>query len=120
MRSSALSIKAFGVYAVLTGLGLMIAPALFLAPFGIPAPVEIWVRVLGALAIVLGFYYWACGRAGATAFFKASVVGRLLFFALCVLLVLLAAAPLPLLVFGAIDVIGAAWTAYALRAEATN
>lgn len=117
MRSSALSIKAFGVYVILTGLGLVIAPAMLLSMFGLPAPSEIWVRVLGALALVVGYYYWACGTAGAKTYFRASIVGRLLFCAQCILLVLLAAAPLQLIIFGVIDVIGAAWTAYALRAE---
>lgn len=117
MRSSAFSILVFGVYVIFMGLGLMIAPALVLPIFGLPAPGEIWVRVLGALALVVGYYYWACGRAGAKAFFKASIVGRLLFCALCVLLVLLADAPLQLIIFGVIDVAGALWTAYALRAE---
>jgi hypothetical protein len=67
--------------------------------------------------MVVGYYYWACGSAGAKAYFKASIVGRFLFCALCVLLVLLADAPPPLILFGVVDVMGAAWTAYALRAE---
>lgn len=117
MRSSALSIKAFGVYAILMGLGLVITPTMLLSLFWLPAPGEIWIRVLGALALVLGYYYWVCGTAGAKAFFKASLVGRILFCALCILLVLLAGAPLQLILFGAIDAMGAAWTAYALRAE---
>lgn len=118
MRSSSLSIKAFGVYAILMGLGLAIAPATLLSVFGFPAPTEIWVRVLGALAVVLGYYYWACGAARAKAFFEATIVGRLLFCALCILLVLWAAAPLQLVLFGLVDATTAAWTAYALRAEA--
>jgi hypothetical protein len=117
MRSSVLSIKTFGAYAILMGLGLAIAPAMLLPIFGLPAPSEIWVRVLGALALVVGYYYWACGAAEAKAFFKASLVGRLLFGTSCILLVLLAGAPLQLILFGAIDAMGAAWTAYALRAE---
>jgi hypothetical protein len=117
MRSSALSIKAFGVYVILTGIGLVVAPAMLLSLFGFAAPTEIWIRVLGALAVVVGYYYWACGMADAKAFFKASIIGRLLFCALCVLLVVLAGAPMPLIIFGAVDVAGAAWTSLALRSE---
>ena len=118
MNSASFSMKVFGAYIVLTGAGLLLAPALLLALFGLPAPAEVWVRVLGALAVVVGYYYyWACAAAGATAFIRASVAGRLLFCGLCVLLVLLASAPWQLLIFGALDVLGAAWTASALRGQ---
>jgi hypothetical protein len=118
MHPASLSIKVFGVYVVLTGIGLLLAPGLALAPLGIAAPTEIWARVLGALAIVLGYYYWSCGVAGAQAFFEASVKGRLLFTALCVLLIVAFGAPWQLLLFGAVDVAGAAWTWRGLRMPA--
>ncbi len=117
MQSSAFTIKVFGVYVALTGIGLLTFPNLILGLFGFAPTVEIWVRVVGALAVVLGYYYWACGAAGATAFFKATVPGRLGFCALCIGLVAVAGAPLPLLAFGVVDVAGAAWTYLALRRE---
>ncbi|MFN0183957.1 MAG: hypothetical protein ACKVQR_09085 [Aquabacterium sp.] len=115
MPSPALTIKVFGAYAMVAGTGLLLAPALALAPLGIAAPQEVWIRVVGALAMVVGYYYWACGAAGATAFFRASVHGRLAFCLLCLGLVTLAGAPIQLMVFGLVDVLGAAWTAMALR-----
>lgn len=118
MNSSAFSIKAFGVYVLLTGITLVVAPNFLLSLFGIAAAIEIWVRVVGALAVVLGSYYWACGAAGATAFFRATLVGRPLFCALCLGLVAFAGAPWQLLLFGVVDLLGAAWTASALRGEA--
>lgn len=117
MNSSALSIKVFAVYVILTGITLVLVPNLLLSLFGFAAATEIWVRVLGALAVVVGSYYWICGAAGATAFFRATLVGRPLFCALCLGLVIFAAAPLPLLLFGLVDLLGAAWTALALRSE---
>jgi F0F1-type ATP synthase membrane subunit a len=117
MPSSAFTIKAFGVYVVLTGVGLLLFPNTILGLFGFAPTAEIWIRVVGALAVILGYYYWACAAAGATAFFKASIVGRLGFCALCIGLVAVAGAPLPLLVFGVVDVFGAAWTDLALRRE---
>jgi hypothetical protein len=117
MRSASLSIKVFGVYAVVTGLGLFLAPALVLAPLGFAAPAEIWVRVLGAVSTALGYYYWACGSADAVAFFRASVPGRLGFATLCTLLVVFYSAPPQLLLFGAVDTAGALWTALALRSQ---
>ncbi len=117
MQSSALTIKIFGIYVVLTGIGLVLTPNLILGLFGFPPATEVWVRVLGALAVILGYYYWACGTAGAKAFFQATIPGRVGFFALCVSLVAAAGAPLPLLAFGVVDLLGAAWTLLALRNE---
>lgn len=115
MHPASLSIKVFGIYALLTGAGLVVAPSLVLAALGMAAPNEIWVRVLGALALVVGYYYWSCGAANAVGFFRATVRGRPLFAALCVVLILAFQAPPQLLVFAAIDLAGAAWTWRALR-----
>lgn len=117
MQSSSFTIKAFGVYVLLTGIALLVAPNLTLSPLGFAPTSEIWIRVLGALAAIVGYYYWACGAADAKAFFRATIPGRLGFCALCMALVALAGAPLPLLVFGLVDVLGAAWTFIALRNE---
>ena len=117
MRSASVSIKAFGGHVILTGITLLLVPNLLLSLFGFAATNEIWVRVVGAIAIVLGYYYWACGSAEAKAFFRASVTGRFLFAALCVGLVVGVAAPWQLLLFGVVDVLGALWTSAALRRE---
>jgi hypothetical protein len=117
MQSPAFTIKAFGIYVVLTGVGLLVTPNLLLSLFGFAPTAEIWIRVLGALALIIGYYYWACGTANDRTFFKATIPGRLTFCALCVALVVAAGAPLPLLAFGVADVLGAAWTYLALRSE---
>lgn len=115
MHPATLSIKVFGAYVVLTGVGLLVAPNLTLAPLGVAAPTEVWIRVLGALAIVLGYYYWSCATAGAVAFFRATVRGRPLFAVLCVALIVAFQAPIQLLLFAAVDLAGAAWTWQGLR-----
>lgn len=117
MKSAVLTIKVFGTYVVVTGLGLMLIPALWLAPLGFPPPNEIWVRVLGLVACVLGFYYWACALANARSFFVASVYGRCIFCAGCIGLVALASAPWQIAIFGVIDAAGAVWTKVALSHE---
>ena len=117
MKSPVLSIKVFGTYVVVTGLGLLLIPDLWLAPFGFPPPTEIWVRVLGLVAGVLGFYYWASALANARSFFVASVYGRCIFCAGCIGLVLFAAAPWQIIIFGVVDLVGAAWTKVALVNE---
>ena len=118
MKSPAFTIKAFGVYVILTGLTLLLIPNVMLVMLGAPEAKDVYVRVLGALAIVVGYYYWAAAAGGATAFFKATVPGRLAFFALGVALVLLAGAHPTLIGFGLVDVAGAAWTFMAMRATA--
>lgn len=117
MKSAAFTIKAFGVYAMLTGVVLATVPNLLLGLLGFPPAQEIWVRVLGALAVVLGYYYFACGFGQARTFFRASIHGRLFFCAACMALVLLAGAPPMLILFGVIDALSAAWTYAALRDE---
>ena len=118
MKSAALTVKVFGVYVALTGLGLLFAPNLLLPVLGLPQTMEIWVHMLGALALVVGYYYWACGVANARAFFVASVQGRMIFCAACLALVAGADGPLPLIALGLVDLAGATWTLLALRSEA--
>ncbi len=117
MQSPAFTIKAFGVYVILTGISLALTPNILLSLFGIPPTNEFWIRQLGALAIIVGYYYWACGVGNATAFFKASIPGRIGFFVLGLGLVVLAQAPWQILLFGVVDLLGAGWTAMALRNE---
>ena len=74
----------------------------------------------GALALVIGWYYWACGSANARAFFVASVQGRMIFCAACLGLVVWAGAPPALVVIGLVDVAGASWTLVALRSESRS
>ena len=120
MHPASNSIKYFGLYAIATGLGLVFVPGLVLAPLGIAAPTEIWIRVVGALAIPLGYYYWACGSANMVEFFRASIRGRLLFAVIVVLLIAAFSAPLQMLLFAAIDLAGAAWTFQGLRRSANK
>ena len=79
MRSASVSIKVFGAYVILTGITLLLAPNLLLSVLGFASTNEIWVRVLGAVAMVLGYYYWACGSAEAKAFFQCNVQDASLF-----------------------------------------
>ncbi|MFO1249736.1 MAG: hypothetical protein U1E77_12965 [Inhella sp.] len=117
MVRPAFTVQAFGAYAMATGLLLMTAPQLLLVPLGFAPPQELWIRMVGVLAAVLGAYYWAMGAADVRAFFRATLWGRALFALACLGLVLAANAPWTLLLFGALDLAGAAWTAGALRAH---
>ena len=92
-------------------------PNALLSLFGFPHTSEVWIRVVGMLVTILGFYYFAAGRQDQRGFFVATLYGRssvLLFF---VVFVLLDLAPPSLILFGVIDALGALWTGLCLRAE---
>jgi hypothetical protein len=117
MSKSASSVLVFGVYLVFLGLGFLIMPNTLLPIFGVETTEEVWIRVVAMLVLILAYYYIRMAREGATPFFRLTVHGRasvILFFAAFVLLDL---GPPSLILFGAIDLLGAGWTAWALRSE---
>jgi hypothetical protein len=115
VSAAARSVAAFGVYLLVLGAGLMLAPDLMLAIFGRPPATDPWLRVVGIVTLVLSFYYLRAARAGVETFFRWTVLGRP--FAAAALVVLVAAGPLPpfVLLLAAADLAGAAWTWVALR-----
>ena len=117
MTNSARSVLVFGLYLVVLGSVLVIAPNFLLSLFALPGPTDIWIRVVGMLVLLLGFYYSQAARKEMTEFFQWTVYARssvILFFTAFVLFGL--ASP-PLILFGAVDLLGAIWTGLALRAS---
>ncbi len=117
MSKSATSVFVFAVYLYALGLVLVVVPNLLLGLFGIPKTDEVWVRVVGMLVLILGYYYSQAARMGLSDFFRLTVVGRtavLLFF---IAFVLAGFAPPVLILFGVIDFAAAMWTALALKGE---
>lgn len=119
VQSAAFTVKAFGLYIIAVGITLLTIPNVLLGLFAIPETREIWVRVVGLLAAILGYYYVAAAAGNARPFFAASIRGRLAFCAGCVALVVLGGAPWTIILFGLADVAGAVWTGLALRREQT-
>ena len=115
--SAAFSIKFFGLYALLTGLNLMIAPNMLLGMFGIPVTNEVWIRVVGVLAFNIGVYYWYAAKCEAKAFFEATVYARGFVFVAFAAFVALGFVNKALILFGAVELIGAIWTWLALRKD---
>jgi hypothetical protein len=118
VTTAATTVKVFGAYILVAGACFAFIPNLLLSLLGFPAANEIWVRVLGVIAGVLGYYYLSSALANARYFFVASVYGRCIFCAGCFGLVLFANAPWQLMLFGLFDLAGAVWTKIALRREA--
>ena len=119
MSAAAKSVLAFGVYLSALGLVILFAPAPLLALLDVD-PGDGWVRVVGMMLLLIGWMDVRAARAELTEFFRISVEARLavpVFFATFVALGI--ASPF-LLLFAAIDVAGAAWTAHGLRAGVTR
>jgi hypothetical protein len=115
MSRVAVSALAFGVYMVVLGLALLVIPNVLLGLFGYPTTSEVWIRILGFIVAVLGYYYIVAARYELVPFFWASVWGRPTVIVCFAALVILGLARPVLVLFGAIDLLGAVWTGLALR-----
>lgn len=117
MSKAAISLFVFGVYLVVLGLFLLIAPNTLITLFGLPATGDVWIRVAGMLIVLLAYYNVQAARNEVAEYFRWSVVARasvILFFAGFVIAGLVK--PI-LLLFGAVDFAAASWTYIALRAD---
>jgi hypothetical protein len=120
MSKAAVSALVFGIYLVLLGVTLLIVPNLLLTLFAYPTTNEVWIRVLGLVVGVLGYYYIVAARSELTSFFEASVRARPAVILCFSALVLLGLAKPVLILFGAIDLLGAIWTGLALRSSSES
>ena len=117
MSKAARTIRYFAIYLSFVGIVLVVAPNILLSVFGFPATQEVWIRVLGVVVFNLGIYYWFAAVSEAVAFFKASVATRTLVFVAFLVFVLLDYVRPALIVFGAVDLIGGLWTAWAIKQD---
>lgn len=118
MSRSALSVFVFSIYLYLLGFVLVVTPDTLLRIFKFPDADGLWIRVVGMLVIILGFYYSHVARAEMRPFFVWTVIARtsvLLFF---IAFVIAALAPPTLILFGVIDFAAAMWTLFAIRSDA--
>lgn len=117
MSKAARSVLVFGVYVLIMGLTLMIVPNALLGLFRYPTSDEVWVRVVGFLAATVGYYYIVAARSELTPFFEASVRARPFLIVCFIVFVSLGLAKPVLVLFGAIDLLGAIWTWLMLRSS---
>ena len=117
MSKAARSLFVFGVYLVALGLLLLIVPNVLITLFGLPETHDVWIRVVGMLLVLLAFYDIQAARHELVDFFYASVVARAAVIVLFAGFVLANLVKPMLLLFGAIDLAGAIWTASALRQD---
>jgi hypothetical protein len=115
MSNPAKSVFVHGIYLALSGATLITVPNLLFGLLGIPASNEVWVRIVGVLTLILGFYFIQAARKEVTEFIRWTVYARLTFMSFCVIFVLANFIGPVLLLFGLLDLLGAIWTALALR-----
>ena len=117
MSHAAKSLCVFGVYLCALGLLLLLVPNLILKTFGAPTTNEVWIRVVGMLALCLSFYYVRAARNELTVFIRWTVWTRVAVIIYFAAFVLLLSAPKALLLFGLIDLSAAIWTWLALKKD---
>jgi hypothetical protein len=117
MSKSAFSLRVFSIYMLIVGVVLIADPNWLLSLFGVPDTHEVWIRIVGMLMLIIGFIDFMASGNELRLFFRWSVYARLAVPIILIGFVVLASAPLVILVFGAIDAAGAIWTGFCLRAE---
>ena len=115
MTAAAKSVYYFGFYLYVVGLILIFIPNIFLNAIQMPETNEVWIRVVGVLAFLIGFYYHRTGATNNISFFKLTIPTRILVFVAFMSFVLLKYISMILIGFGAIDLLGAIWTWTALK-----
>ena len=116
MSAAGRSLFIFGIYLLLLGIVLVAVPNWLLGMFGLPATTEVWIRVVGVLVLVIGFYDLQAGRNSMNDYYLWSIIARVAVFLFFLAFVLLGLVNPIFVVFGAIDLLGAAWTFFALQA----
>jgi hypothetical protein len=115
MSRAANSIYVFGIYLFLLACALIVTPNAVLVWIGLPPMSGATGSVLGTLIVILGCLCVRAARTDWMAFFRWSVHSRCGVAVTLGTFVLLGLAPPALLLFGALDFLGAVWTAYAFR-----
>jgi hypothetical protein len=116
MSNPARSVLVFGIYLIISGLSFIFIPNLVLPLFGFIPTTEVWIRMVGLLAAILGMYFLYSVRHDDRLFYRVTIYGRLIFFTGVTLFALLGWGSPVLILFGLIDLAGAAWTWLSLRA----
>ena len=118
MKKSSTTLLVFGVYLIGMGSGLVVMPNTVFGVLGLPATDEVWPRVVGALALVLAFYYISAARADLRPFAQMTVPARIGVFVVFTAFVFAGLVGPVMIMLGAVDLLGAVWTGSALKAEA--
>ncbi|MDD3446402.1 MAG: hypothetical protein PHS60_13380 [Zavarzinia sp.] len=120
MTAAARSMQWFSIYILAAGLPMVLAPGVILEVMGFPPEGTDWIRFLGVVVLIVGYYYFNLARAGITAFFCWSVQMRILIVPVFAA-VIFSFGMKPIYMFFVVpDFLGALWTWAMLRREGIN
>lgn len=105
------------IYVIVSGLQLLLIPNVILGLVGFEPTQEIWIRIMGLLVLVLGFYYYYMAKYGNDKVVWATVLGRFSFCGGLVVFVLLGLAKPILIGFAAFELVLALWTWRELKTQ---
>lgn len=117
MSKAARSVFSFSIYLMAMGAALTLAPSFLLGLLAQPPTDDVYIRILGMLVFILGFYYLKAAQYDLTPFIRWTVYGRLAgFFMFCVLGFGGFGSPV-LILFGVVDGSAALWTYCCLKSS---
>lgn len=120
MSKSAFSAKVFATYLFVVGALLIFVPNFLLSIFRISETSEVWVRVVGLIAFMIGVYAWVAAKHDFRPFLEASVYTRFVVFVAFTTFAVLGLASPMIALFGVADLLGGVWTHFALKADAQS
>lgn len=118
MSKSAFSAKVFAIYLFIVGAIFIFIPNVLLSVFQIPPTTEVWIRVVGVTAFMIGVYAWVAAKHENQPFLEASVYTRCVVFVAFTTFALTGLGSPMLILFGVADLLGGVWTYFALKADA--
>ena len=114
MDATAFSIYAFGIYEMMAGLGFLAIPNLILSFLSMEKTTAPWIRVVGILAIIIGYYHFMIGQLTIEVLYWPTIFVRITFIILLILLVLTKKAPKKIILFGVVSLLSTIWTYWTL------
>jgi hypothetical protein len=117
MSKSAFTLKVFGIYLIIIGVALIFVPNILLSIFGLPQTTEVWIRIVGVMAINMGICFIFFAKHEVKPFFHFSVYMRLCVFIAFLVFVGIGLAKPVLILFAGVDLLGGIWTFITLKNE---
>jgi hypothetical protein len=118
MSKSAFSAKVFAIYLFFVGVVLIVIPNFLLSILQMPPTSEVWIRVVGVTAFMIGVFAWVAAKHEDKPFLEASVYTRFVVFVAFTTFAVIGLASPMIVLFGVADLLGGIWTHFALKADA--
>lgn len=110
MDKPAKTVWLFGIYLIIEGFFLMLAPAWILDAIGIPEPNSVWRVILGFVVAVLGYYYVRNAKENLIPFFGFTVQIRIIQFVFFAGLYVFERGTIALVAFSFVEFVAGMWT----------